>query len=348
MSTPTPTAPPSGQQQVFRPGRIARGIAFFSGSVGYAIKLALLSASNALAVWAVYVLVSHHRWPALAVVVVATALIDFLYLVPRTWSLPAKFLIPGTIFLIGFQITPILYTINVAFTNYSTGHILTKGQAIRAIEINTLEQPENGRQFDMAVARDSSGTFVLLLRDPSSRTVYAGTTKGLTRLAPSAVTVGAAGPPTAARGYTLLRGAALFSLDQQLRTYKVPTAGGAAFEPQGTTTAVELKPSYRYDEKRNAFVRIKDGRLYRDNGRGSFVSASGEELLPGWKTYVGFRNFSTMIHDPLVRKPFLSVFAWTFVFAAARRLHLVRGRTLPRDHARQARPPVPEGPTARS
>ena len=24
-----------------------------------------------------------------------------------------------------------------------------------------------------------------------------------------------------------------------------------------------------------------------------------------------------MIHDPLVRKPFLSVFAWTFVFAAA-------------------------------
>ncbi len=317
MSTVTPTAPASGEQQAFRPGRIARGIALFSGGVGYALKLTLLSASNALAIWALYVLSSHHRWPAVAVVAVATAAIDYLYIIPRKWTLPAKFLIPGTIFLIGFQVTPILYTVNVAFSNYSTGHILTKDQAIESIKINTLQEPQNGRQFDMAVAHDSSGKLVLLLRDPDSGTVYLGTTKGLKALPKSDVTVGPMGPPTAAKGYTLLKGAELFALDQQLRAYKVPTEGDTAFEPQGTTTAVELKPTYRYDAKRNVFVRIADGKLYRDNGRGSFVSATGEELLPGWKTYTGFRNFDTMIHDPLVRKPFLSVFAWTFVFAAA-------------------------------
>ena len=85
-------------------------------------------------------LVSHHRWPAVVVLIAATALIDYVYLAPRKWTLPAKFLIPGTVFLIGFQVIPILYTINVAFSNYSIGHILTKDEAIDAIKVNSLDQ----------------------------------------------------------------------------------------------------------------------------------------------------------------------------------------------------------------
>ncbi len=301
--------------QVFRPGLVSRAVAIFSGGVGLGLKLGLLSASNALAVWALYVLVSHHRWPAVGTIAAATALVDYLYIVPRRWTLPAKFLIPGTIFLIGFQLIPILYTIDIAFSNYSTGHILTKNEAISAIEVNSLEPPPNGRQFDLAPARDSSGNLVLLLRDESpGGGVYVGTPKGLTPLRRSDVTIGPTGPPTAARGYTLIRGAELFSLDRELSTYRVPTGGDAAIQPQGTAVAVELRPTLRYDAGRGVFVRISDGKVFRDNGRGSFV-AGKEELLPGWKTHVGFRNFGKMIHDPDIRKPFLSVFAWTFAYA---------------------------------
>jgi arabinogalactan oligomer / maltooligosaccharide transport system permease protein len=315
MSTITsPTAAPT--PAVFRPGLIARGIAFFSGGVGFAIKIALLSASNALAAWAVYVLISHHRWPALGCIVAATALVDWIYLVPRRWTLPAKFLIPGTVFLIGFQVIPIIFTISVAFSNYSTGHIVTKGQAIDAIKINSLEPPPNGRQFDLAPARDASGKLVLLLHDEASGKVYVGTKKGLTELRKADVTVSSTGVPSAAKGYTLIHGAALFALDQQLRTYEVPTHGDAAIGPQGTQIAVELQPTLRYDPKRDVFVRLSDQKVFHDNGLGSFV-AGKEELEPGWKTYTGFRNFSRILHDPLVRKPFLSIFAWTFVFAAS-------------------------------
>jgi ABC-type sugar transport system permease subunit len=293
---------------------VSRGVALFSGTVGLALKLTLLAASNALAVWAIYVLISHHRWPALGAVIAATALIDYLYLIPRRWTLPAKFLIPGTIFLVGFQLIPILYTISVAFSNYSTGHILTKNEAIDAIKVNTLA--ETGRQFDMAVARDSSGKLTLILRDEQNGKVYAGTEQGLKELPKSAVTIGKVGPPTAAKGYKLLHGAELFALDKELGALTVPTAGDSALRPEGTEVAVELRPSYRYDKKRDVFVDTTTGTVYNDNGLGSFTSGN-KELLPGWKTYVGFRNFSKMIHDPLVRKPFLSVFAWTFVFAAS-------------------------------
>src|SRR5665213_514312 len=167
MSTVTPPVNPDAPQ-AFKPGLIARGIALFSGSVGLAIKIGLLSLSNALAAWAVYVLISHHRWPALAIVIASTALIDWLYLVPRTWALPAKFLLPGTVFLIGFQIIPIIFTISIALSNYSTGHILTEGQAIESIKVNSLQPPPNGRQYDVAAAHDGSGKLVLLMHDETT------------------------------------------------------------------------------------------------------------------------------------------------------------------------------------
>jgi arabinogalactan oligomer/maltooligosaccharide transport system permease protein len=311
-TTPTPTP-------VFKAGLIARSIAAFSGTVGFAIKIALLAAVNALAAWAVYVLISHHRWLALGVLIAATLLLDWLYLVPRAWTLPAKFLVPGTIFLIGFQIVPIVFTINVAFTDYSTGHILTKGQAVAAIQVNSLQAPANGRQFDLAPAQDASGALVLLLHDESSGKIYVGTSHGLTALPKSSVTIGATGQPSAAKGFTVVKGAELFALDTQLSQYAVPTTDGASIKPQGTSVAVELKPTLRYDAAHNRFVRISDGQVFHDNGLGSFVSGAGatkEELEPGWKTYTGFRNFGRIIHDPLVRGPFLSIFAWTFAFAA--------------------------------
>ena len=102
----------------------------------------------------------------------------------------------------------------------------------------------------------------------------------------------------------------------------MPTTGVSAIQPQGTSNAVELAPTLRYDAKNNTFVDLASGKVYRDNGRGSFVAPGkpgqqDAELQPGWKTYVGFRNFGKMINDPLIRGPFLSVFAWTFVFAGS-------------------------------
>jgi arabinogalactan oligomer/maltooligosaccharide transport system permease protein len=112
-----------------------------------------------------------------------------------------------------------------------------------------------------------------------------------------------------------VKGNELFTLDKQLATYTVPTKGEAAIRPEGLDGAVELQPTLRYDAAHDRFVRIKGGVVFRDNGRGAFVSASGEEIEPGWKTGVGFLNFSRIIHDKFVRSPFLRVFAWTFAFA---------------------------------
>jgi len=299
----------------FEPSLPARIITAFSGGVGFTIKIALLAIVNALAVWAAVILADRHKWPALVVLVAATVAVDLVYLTKRR-AIPLKFLVPGTILLIAFQVVPIAYTVNIAFTNYSTGHILAKDEAIDGIKTNSLSPPPNGKSYAMAPAHDASGKLVLVLVDEDTNKAYVGTRDGLKPIPSSSVQKTSDGTITGAAGYKLVKGNELFTLDRELAAFKVPTAGQSAIQPQGIDSAVELRPTLRYDKAHDSFVRISDGVVFKDNGRGSFVAAGGQELEPGWKTTVGFRNFSRIIHDPLVRGPFLRVFAWTFAFAS--------------------------------
>jgi arabinogalactan oligomer/maltooligosaccharide transport system permease protein len=291
----------------------SRLIATFSGPVGLALKIALLSIVNAVAVWSLTTLASRDKWVPLIVLAATTLAIDWVYFMRR--AIPLKFLIPGTIFLLGFQVIPVLYTVEVAFTNYSTGHILTKSEAITGIQRAALSQPANGRTYTMAPARAAGGKLVLVLADDKGGKTYIGTAEGLKPIPGSVIRINADGEITSAEGYRLLKGAELFGLDKQITALTIPTGGDRAIRAEGLDTAIELEPSLRYDRAHDQFVRIKDDVVFRDNGRGSFISATGQELEPGWRTGVGLSNFGRMIHNPLVRKPFLRVFIWTFVFA---------------------------------
>jgi arabinogalactan oligomer / maltooligosaccharide transport system permease protein len=291
----------------------ARMISVFSGGVGLAVKLFLLAIVNAIALWAGVILAQDEKWVALGVLAAATLALDAVYLGPSR-TMPLKFLLPGTIFLLAFQVIPIFYNANVAFTNWSTGHLATKSEAIRSIEQNSLAAPQNAKSYLMAPARDSNGELVLVLVDDQNGEAFIGTSEGLEPVAADAIQQ-EAGLITGARGYTLVKGPDLLALDKELLAYTVPTEGSAAIRPEGLDIATELEPTLRYDRSRDAFVRIRDGKVFSDNGRGSYIAKTGEELEPGWRTRIGFSNFTRIGNDPLIRRPFLRVFAWTFVFA---------------------------------
>jgi arabinogalactan oligomer/maltooligosaccharide transport system permease protein len=292
---------------------IARALGFFSGSVGLALKLVFLSALNALGVWAVVKLLTEEKWVAGVIVAAATAAIDLVYLLPNRRVIPLKFLVPGTIFLIGFQVIPIVSNVNTAFTNWSTGHNLTKSEAIAAIEETSLSQPANGRTFTSVPAKEG-GSLAVLLVDEDSGKAYAGTSDGLKALDPAKVKI-ANGSVTSAEGYEVVKGTELLTLDKELGELLVPTGQSSFIQPQGLSNAVELEPTLKYDENRDRFTSIENGTVYRNNGKGSYVSDAGAVLEPGWRTYIGVRNFKSIFTNPLVRDPFLRVFVWTFVYA---------------------------------
>ena len=287
-------------------------VAFFSGGVGFGVKIALLAVMNAVVVWAAIVLADHHKWVAVAVLVAVTAILDWIYLTPRAF--PAKFLVPGTIFLIAFQVVPVIYTVQVAFTNYSTGHVLTRSEAITQIQANSFVPADNGRTFTMAPARDEQGRLVLLMVDQDTGKTFVGAASGLRPLPPTSIKKDIDGVITSAPGYTIAAGKARLALATDLNTFVVHT-GSSQIQPQGLDSAVEVRQTLRYDRAHDRFVRISDGAVFRDNGRGSFVSAGGEAIEPGWRAGIGLANFGQMIHNPQVRGPFVRVFIWTIAFA---------------------------------
>ncbi len=172
-----PTQPASRSTAAAVGALPSRLIATFSGPVGLALKIALLSTVNALAVWSLTTLASRDKWVPFIVLVVSTLALDWIYFMRR--AVPLKFLIPGTIFLLGFQVIPVLYTVEVAFTNYSTGHVLEKSEAVTGIQGAALTQPANGRTYTMAPARSADGELVLVLADDEGGKTYIGTKDGL-------------------------------------------------------------------------------------------------------------------------------------------------------------------------
>ena len=291
-----------------------RAVGFFSGPVGFGIKIVLLAILNALVIWAAGVLVADDKWIAAAVVIAATALIDFVYLYPSRSLVPLKYLVPGIVFLVAFVVIPIVSNANIAFTNWSTGHNLTKDEAIVAIQEVSLVAPADGKSYTATPAM-KDGELVLLLVDESNGDPYVGSESGLEPLPAESATV-EVGTITAAEGYEVLQGNELSGLDTELAALVIPAADDRFIRAEGLSLAVELQPTLVYDEAKDTFTNIETGTVFMDNGEGSYESASGEVIEPGWRTHVGFQNFSTVLTNPLYRDPFVRVFVWTFTYAA--------------------------------
>lgn len=127
------------QAAQYRPSLLARVISLFSGVGGLLVKLLLLCVLNGITGWAIIVLFTQDRIAWALGTIAVLGLIDFIYLVPNRF-LPAKFIIPGSVLLIAYLIVPIFFTINTAFQEYSTGHVLTKAEAIDTnIEQNVVQ-----------------------------------------------------------------------------------------------------------------------------------------------------------------------------------------------------------------
>ena len=313
-SAPTTVKPPDpARPSIPRPALVARGLALFAGPLGVVLKYVLLALANALGIWAVSSLAANGNWLLAGACLLATLAIDAVYLLPGRRWIPLKFLVPGTILLVVFQLIPIFYNASIAFTNWSTGHNLKKAEAIAAIQEASLVPPADGRTYTMTPATEG-GQLVLLLVDDADGKTYVGTEDGLEPL-PRGDAVIENGTITEAEGFEVLAGAELAGIDQQLTDLVVPVDEDSFVRAEGLSTAVELRPSLVYDPAADTFTNADTGTVFRDNGEGSYAAETGEVLEQGWRINVGFENFTAIVRDPLVRDPFISVFVWTVFYA---------------------------------
>ena len=299
-----------------RPARTARQHAPITAT-GLVVKVVLLGLVAGIAIWAAFPLIEAEHWIGLGILVATTVGLFYLYLSRR--HIPAKYLVPGTLFLIAFQVFPVLYTASTAFTNFGDGHRGSKDDAIVAVQTSSVKQVPGSTEYNLTIATKgdpASGPLVFLLSDPKTKDVFAGDADGLRKLDAADVEVSSlSGKITAADGYTLLNIGQASSRSDAVTALIVPTDEGA-IRSNGLTRAYEGKAIRAYDAGCDCVKDSETGKTWTaDEESGSFVAADGERLAQGWKVDVGLKNFSTVLTDPNISGPFFGTLAWNFAFA---------------------------------
>ncbi|WP_157155131.1 ABC transporter permease subunit [Diaminobutyricimonas sp. LJ205] len=277
-------------------------------------KILLLAIVDALALYAIFVLFLNDQWLVLGLVAVVTGIVNWIYFSRR--KLPAKYLTPGVIFLVVFQVFVLLYTGYIAFTNYGTGHNGTKEQAVSALMSAALERVPDSPTYGVTVVEQpGTGTLGLLVTDPEGD-VQVGMND-----APLAPVNGAdmeGGKAVAADGWTSLSFQQVLGRTDEITSLAVPYSDdpndGAIRTPDGTSGYLYVS-TLEYDEAAATITDVATGTVYSDIGTGAFTSEDGEELMPGWQITVGADNFVRAVTDERLGGPLLYVTLWTFAFA---------------------------------
>ncbi|WP_345751520.1 ABC transporter permease subunit [Microbacterium rhizophilus] len=314
IDTETPAADPVADPRRIRRRRQAQDIAERAGGGIRALilKLVLLGIVDAIAVYAVLVLIGFQQWVVIGVVVAVAAIVNWIYFSRRT--LPAKYLTPGVIFLCLFQVFVLIYTGYVAFTNYGTGHNGTKDQAVASLMASALERVPDSPTYPVTVV-EQGGALGLLVTTPDGEALV-GTTKQPLEPVPDAAFEGE--KAVSAPGWDSLQFAQVLQRQGDVAELSVPFSedpnDGAIRTPDGTSGYLYTS-ALEYDEAAGTLTDSTTGAVYRDTGVGAFTAEDGTQLLPGWQITVGFDNFVRAVTDQRLAGPLVYVTLWTFAFA---------------------------------
>ena len=248
-------------------------------------------------------------WAALVLSLGALSL--YVYVSAKT--LAWRYLFPGVVAMLVFVAFPLVYTIQIGFTNYSANNLLSEERA-RAYLLDQADVNEN-RAYGFSVHPDGDAVRVLLTPqgDSASGERYLSPAIVLAKASTAPVAMQAvAGNPVLGAAFTLRqtieqRGA-LMALRLSLPDHSTLIYAGlhefAVFEPLW-----QALPG-------GALKRLADGVVYQPNrDTGYFEDAKGDRLQPGFKVGVGLANYARLFGDADMRGPFVSIFFWTVVFA---------------------------------
>ena len=309
MTSPTPPPTDTDDTVTYRPSH-ARDIR----SKGFYVKLALMMLVNALGLYGMFSAYAVQSWTILAVLVVILIVVNYVYFSSK--MVPAKYLVPGLIFLLIYKVFVMGYTAYVSFTNYGQGHNSTKADAISAVLMQNQRRVEGAPTVPMAVVEDGPG-LGLAVANPDTNTVSVGSPNSPLEAVDGAV-IGSMGIQDIP-GYTLLNLGQLASRQNEVAGLAVPVSDNPSdgyYVTTDGTSGYLARSILTYDAAADTMTNQDTGVVYTaDGSRGFFTSADGQNLQPGWRVFVGFSNYTSMVAGSDLAAPFFKALIWSFAFA---------------------------------
>ncbi|MCO6451968.1 MAG: ABC transporter permease subunit [Caldilineales bacterium] len=230
----------------------------------------------------------------------------------RNATMPLRWVIPGLAFMVMFHIYPVLFTVSTAFTNYSDGHLVEKPVAIRQIESQTYA-PDSAIKFSWSAYENPDGQIGLWLVGPDGQNYWAipgaFTPSGEVALGE----MGDDGNPLSVEGYQKIPSNRRLATLSQLQNVTFGDEGHSVTVTSGSN-AIQLEQRYIYNPDNDTFTDQTDGAVYTAI-RGTYTSADGKTLIPGFPVNIGLDNFIRIFRGPAIRGPMVLIFSWTFIYA---------------------------------
>jgi ABC-type sugar transport system permease subunit len=311
----------------------------------FLIRLAGLAILDAVTLPLALNIYDDGNWFLAVAMVIATVVVNVINLLPQFW--PVRWMTPAFALLILLAVYPLIYTVYVAFTNYSALHFNTKDRVIERLETENqyMFRPSTSKNYLWMVFRNGDGDYALWLqnRDDATDVYFAREGQELEAVVPGQVgegpytennNMGLNGVPASYEGYTRIETNEWSSAGVNLIELQGVQFGNdeSPVKIAGRTEAGDFRPRWRYDAEEDALVdesscqRKTDGsvvpnscRLYKannKNGRFVYTTRDGEQYadLSFWVP-VGFDNFKEIFSSNLMDGPLFRIFLWTVSFA---------------------------------
>ncbi|WP_062214469.1 ABC transporter permease subunit [Streptomyces sp. NBRC 109706] len=293
-----------------RRGSAASAAASARSPLAWTLTLLALMLIDTFTIVAVRSFLAEGTWYLAGALALTVIGVNVVALVPSL--VPMRWLAPGISLLVLLTIAPQAYSFYIAFTNYSADHLLTRSQAVDALESVTY-LPDDGRTYDWRAYENDAGEALLVVKpgeDAGAAPLVAAPGEELRTVRDTELN--ADGYPTEVDGHRLLdvpeTARALDGLtDQEFGPEDTPIT------VQSMGLAGEYQHRYAYDD--GVLTDLLTGREY-EPVEGTFTTADGQfEVSPSFQTTVGWDNFTEVFSNPGIRGPLLEIFLWTIVYA---------------------------------
>jgi maltose/maltodextrin transport system permease protein len=226
-----------------------------------------------------------------------------------------------------FVAFPLVYTMQIGFTNYSSNNLLSLERAREYL----LEQavPDEGKTLGFTLHPDGNEFRLVLaplhepedLQDPARRAqVEAGT------LVSPPLALRAARPPERTEMQPPARASfqlneplglkALLSHRDVLMHLVLHLPDGRELKYAGVHEFGPVNPAWHANAD-GSLTQVESGERYVPDMKTGFFTGQqgGAQLQPGFKVGIGLGNYRRLFTDPDFRGPFFSIFGWTLSFA---------------------------------
>lgn len=238
----------------------------------------------------------------LLLIVVTTA--SYVYSNKKSYT--HRYVYPAVAAMAIFIVFPMLYTIGIGFTNYSSSNLLSDNR-VEAFHLSKIyTQPDSEVKFKLY--ESGEGQFNVQLENTEGGYLVS---ENFSMDQTGAVSLSVIDAPTEAEALPLK---ALIEVRKQFKALTFESPDGTVLTMSGLRTLAAQQKLYTL---------LPDGSLKNNltqnlavpNIKTGFYEENGEVLTPGFRVYQGWDNFEHIVTDPGIKEPFFKIFIWTVTFS---------------------------------